>query len=677
MGRKNFLNSFENKSVLVIIAICCLFVLLKLIIYTNNVAFYDEGIYIGISKYILSHGQMGYFESIRPLGLSLILAPLLYLSHNPLIIARILSIILFIFCIFLVFSITKKLFGNVAGVWAAIFFTFSPTMIIFSGYLLTDIFAYSIMLLGGFLCIRKRYFLSGLVIGASFLLRFPAILMSLSIIFLIAWRKNKIIKNSFLFILGMLGLLVPYLLFNLFYYTGSLFNRLFSPLLNASEVVASKSFSINNLWLYLGYLISIELLITLFAAFGIYYSLKSKRDIFLCYTIGFFIFLLYFSLSVGIFDIRYALSFIQLLVIFSGFGASKFLNKRKRISLIIIIMLLLSILITVYSLTFNAGKKTDQSIISALNKYGGADFVSNSGLTLIYTNSKSIILPGPNLVDTYLKYNNDENAKILAINPEEYSCQYYKDKCRDLFLYRMSYFLSNNNIYSCGYLHGIKMIIIDKENNLALISKSECLANIDIKEIPAQSKKILVLLSNVEINSSGDIKYFDRVSAITEQLESKDIETVLDIYSTKQTFNKKTIEFFNNSLKIGITTFDDASASKFINYIEKSTNKKVTYLIPPDYDFYGKDTLKARNMNCIVGPWDSSVEATKCKKISFNPTVDFNQNKYYNSSSMIKNYNAVSKVDYDLVIDIPVDRLYDDKMFNEVIKFLDYVINEN
>ena len=146
MSPNKFLADFENKPMLVIVAICVLFTLLKLLMYTNGVVFYDEGIYLGMSKYILSHGQTGYFESIRPPGLSLILAPFLYLSHNYLIIVRILSIILFIFCIFLTLYITKKLFGKTAGIWAAIFFTFSPTVMIFSGYLLTDILAYSIMI---------------------------------------------------------------------------------------------------------------------------------------------------------------------------------------------------------------------------------------------------------------------------------------------------------------------------------------------------------------------------------------------------------------------------------------------------------------------------------------------------------------------------------------------------
>ena len=281
---------------------------------------------------------------------------------------------------------------------------------------------------------------------------------------------------------------------------------------------------------------------------------------------------------------------------------------------------------------------------------------------------------------TYLKYYNNENARILAINPEEYSCQNYGDKCRELFINRISYFLSNNNINACGYLHGIKMIIISKEKNQSLISKSECLKNIDIKEIQEPNKNVLVRLSNIEINSSGDITYLERLSAITNKLESKNIETVFTIYSTKQVFNKESIDFIDSRkecIKIGITTGDDDSALEFIGYIENSTNKKVSYIIPFDDDFYGKNKIHVRNLSCIVGPWDYSVEATKCKKISFNAIIDFDRNKYYNSDLMIKNYDAVSKVDYDLVIDIPIDSLSDNQTFNEVIKFLDYVINKN
>ena len=63
----------EKKVVFIILAICFLYIFLKSMVYLKGIVFFDEGVYVGIAKYFVSAGKIGYFESIRPLALPLLL----------------------------------------------------------------------------------------------------------------------------------------------------------------------------------------------------------------------------------------------------------------------------------------------------------------------------------------------------------------------------------------------------------------------------------------------------------------------------------------------------------------------------------------------------------------------------------------------------------------------------
>src|SRR3989344_3908686 len=132
----------KNKNVLFLFAICCLFLFLKILYFSNGDAYFDEGVYISIAKYITSGVEKGYFESIRPLMFPVLLSPLQLFSFNQFIAGRVLSLVLVICCILLVYYITKTHFGKDAGIWAALLFAVSPSIIRFGGYILPDIVAY-------------------------------------------------------------------------------------------------------------------------------------------------------------------------------------------------------------------------------------------------------------------------------------------------------------------------------------------------------------------------------------------------------------------------------------------------------------------------------------------------------------------------------------------------------
>src|SRR3989338_4045877 len=184
MGKKDLL----QKTHLLLFTICCLYLLLKWIIFLNGNVFFDEGIYVGISKYFLSAGDAGFFETIRPLALPLLLVPGQMFSNgahldlNSLILGRILSLILSIGCLLLIYWSAAQLFDKKAGLWAAFLATTSITLLTFSGYILNDLIAFTLVLVASvfFLkgkLLKQNYFWSGMLVGGSFLFKFPTLLV--------------------------------------------------------------------------------------------------------------------------------------------------------------------------------------------------------------------------------------------------------------------------------------------------------------------------------------------------------------------------------------------------------------------------------------------------------------------------------------------------------------------
>ena len=141
-----FIRSIKSHPLFYLLLTSLLIRIAYLFIYPN--LWWDTYIYIAMGKYIFSGGELGIWESFRPLIHPLILGAFWKIGLSPLIIGKILDIIFSLLSIYLVYLIGIRVFHKTAALLAAFIFSFTPLFIMFSGLVLTEPLALFIGLLG-------------------------------------------------------------------------------------------------------------------------------------------------------------------------------------------------------------------------------------------------------------------------------------------------------------------------------------------------------------------------------------------------------------------------------------------------------------------------------------------------------------------------------------------------
>ena len=77
---------------------------------------WDAHIYIGMGKYIFSSGQIGIWESFRPLIHPTIIGAIWKLGLNPIVWGKMLDLIFSLTAIFLLYKINEKVFRRVQSI---------------------------------------------------------------------------------------------------------------------------------------------------------------------------------------------------------------------------------------------------------------------------------------------------------------------------------------------------------------------------------------------------------------------------------------------------------------------------------------------------------------------------------------------------------------------------------
>lgn len=216
----------------------------------SNPLWWDAYVYIGIGKFIYSHGKIGIWESFRPLVHPFILGTFWKLGLNPIIIGKLLDLIFSLISIYLVYLIGKKIYNHQTGLIAAWLFSLAPLFIMFTGLILTEPLAILLALLGFYYWIdyttnKKstiKLFCAGLILGFSFLTKFPQGLFFGGIVLTMLIYKQKILsklKNIIVLTGGFLLPIIPYLILN-----NHLYNSPFEPFTSGSWIVTTAT------WLY-------------------------------------------------------------------------------------------------------------------------------------------------------------------------------------------------------------------------------------------------------------------------------------------------------------------------------------------------------------------------------------------------------------------------------------------
>ncbi|MFA6461370.1 MAG: glycosyltransferase family 39 protein [Candidatus Woesearchaeota archaeon] len=304
---------------------------------------------------MFSGGEVGIWESFRPLIHPFILGVFWKIGVNVILIGKILDLTFSLLSIYLVYKISEKIYTKEAGLFASALFSFTSVFIIFTGLVLTEPLALLFGLLGIYFFLKpskKIYlYLTGLFLGLSFLTKFPQGALFLGTIMVILIYREELkakVNYAFWVCVGFLTLIIPYLLLNYF-----LYHNPFTPFLFGSEIMTTSTWAYGSGWTY--YLINFfgknPLYLLIFPAAYLWVrskKWKNKQESLMVIII--LIFMAYF-LYLPRKEVRYMIFALPFLaIVIGGFIAQQYYNilnsskkliKKKAFLTLFVLLLLL------------------------------------------------------------------------------------------------------------------------------------------------------------------------------------------------------------------------------------------------------------------------------------------------------------------------------------------------
>jgi len=208
--------------------ILLLFFILKIYsLFVVHDIWWDSSIFLGMGKYIYSSGEIGLWESSRPLVWPLFLGFFWKIGLDAILFGKLLMILFSSGILILTYLIALDIFNKKIAIFSSLFLALSSTFFLFNNILHTDIPSTFFVLSGFYLFIKKQYNLSGLFLGIAFMTRFFQIFIFIPltlILFYLFLKKKVPYRVLFYFSLFFLIPVVPYLILNYF-----LYNDIFHP----------------------------------------------------------------------------------------------------------------------------------------------------------------------------------------------------------------------------------------------------------------------------------------------------------------------------------------------------------------------------------------------------------------------------------------------------------------
>jgi len=436
------------------------FALLTLFIILGKRNFWpDEGIYVALGKYIFSNGTYGLFEPFRPFLLPIILGILWKLGLNPLVFGYAFEFLMALTCIIVTWKITEKFFGKKYALISCIFILTNIQFIINSTRILADVPALAFAIISVYFFMNKKYFLSGVFSGISFMTRFtygvlPVIIIVIYLFESIYYNKPKRFKTKIrnrkdLFKKGLfetIELFIGFIIVTLPYFIYSkIFYGSFTWTLKSADALV-KGYA----WFaeYSGFFIYLKKMfvgmpLILLSILGIFYFfmfvlLDRKKlkvlefRLLLLSTFCFLFYIIYFGIFVRQ-EFRYALHMIFFASILISFGINCldkiFKNNLLSAALTIIVMLLLLVQIVNqlnYVIDIYKGEyysKSENELIDFLRKnIKKGDFLLTTTTTpAIYFDNKMLGFASYDYALGVLKENKWRKGLII-VNTCAYGC---------------------------------------------------------------------------------------------------------------------------------------------------------------------------------------------------------------------------------------------------------------
>lgn len=358
---------------------------------------WDEAVYIGIGKYLYSFGHVGLWESIRPLGLPLLLGLPWKLGLDAVISARLIEMLFSAGTIILVYMVSRKIFAGskhekFIALSSAFIYAITPLFVYNSFRVMSEIPSTFFVLLAVYFFVDRKLVLAGTATSLAFLFKYPqglilvCILLAIFMWFVIEvklsrqeWKQKlrDCIKNISLYIMGFLPVIIALLIFNYYKYSSILYPFQLASL-HQNNLVHAQGSLLTSL-AYYPFTLFIQNHLLAFAVVGlglgafIFVNLFSSRKqridknhmqnqmnlAFIALIL--LIYLIYYTQMINKQD-RFALSFLPFAAILCAYGwvyvyekitcsSINCLHKRWR-SLLILVL----VLFTAYSITLSLHK---------------------------------------------------------------------------------------------------------------------------------------------------------------------------------------------------------------------------------------------------------------------------------------------------------------------------------
>ncbi len=309
---------------------------------TPAILSWDGSVYAGMAKYLFSGGQIGVWETLRPVGFPTLLGLFWKIGFDPYQSARVFVLAGSLVSLSLVYALANKIREG-AGVYAGYLLALTPLFFRFSAISMTDILSTTFALCCVYAVLQantlRAYWLAGLLAGLAFLFRFPHGLVAVVggiVIFFRAYNSElsgikdlafEYIKSMLWYGLGFFGVVLPFLIVNTIAYGDPLLPLragagiiAHNPILYLEHPLFYFSSLLESSYLYLFAVVPIVLL----------FLRKSYRKNFtlIAGLVYLAIYIAYFSFTDHK-EFRYMLAFLPMAAVFAGVGISVVLSRIR------------------------------------------------------------------------------------------------------------------------------------------------------------------------------------------------------------------------------------------------------------------------------------------------------------------------------------------------------------
>jgi len=312
---------------------------------------WDSAVFLGMGKFLYSSGNVGLWESSRPVVQPIMLGFFWKLGFDAFLLGKIMVILSSLGIIFLTYLIAINLFNKEIAFIASLLLSLSSTFFMFVNILHTEIPSTFFALLGFYFFIKKKYNFSGLFLGIAFMTRFFQIFAFFPLILLLFYlvvRKKESYKVLFYFSLFFLIPVVPYLILNYIHYG----NPFYPFLLQAFMTKNTGWIFYQPFYFYFINLVK-ENILSLFSLLGLVFVFKKPNFKKISIAIVFlFVFVPYNFVAHK--EMRLLIPALPFLYILTSYGIIYFVDlfKKKKLS-ILALLLIIFLLFNVTKLEFN------------------------------------------------------------------------------------------------------------------------------------------------------------------------------------------------------------------------------------------------------------------------------------------------------------------------------------